>query len=62
MSALFRFFLCFRSNPEKLEEYIPTFDNIIYILEELYAAVIWIISRLIIYIDQLNTSLIRDKV
>ena len=54
MSALFCLFLCFRSNPEKLEEYIPTFYNIRYILEELYVAVISIISRLIIYIDQLN--------
>ena len=54
MSALFRLFLCFRLNSEKLEEYIPAFYNIRYILEELYAAVIWIISRLIIYIDQLN--------
>ena len=54
MSALFCLFLCFRLNSEKLEEYIPAFYNIRYILEELYAAVIWIISRLIIYIDQLN--------
>jgi hypothetical protein len=54
MSALFRLFLCFRLYSEKLEEYIPAFYNIRYILEELYAVVIWIISRLIIYIDQLN--------
>ena len=46
--------LCFRSYPEKLEEYIPTFYKIRYILEELYVAVMPIISRLIIYIDQLN--------
>ena len=54
MSALFCLFLCFRSYSEKLEEYIPTFYKIRYILEELYAAFIWIISRLIICIDQLN--------
>ena len=56
MSALFCLFLCFRSYSEKLEEYIPTFYKIRYILEELYVAVMWIISRLIIYIDQLNTA------
>ena len=56
MSALFCLFLCFRSYPEKLEEYIPTFYKIGYILEELYVAVLWIISRLIIYIDQMNTA------
>ena len=33
MSALFCLFLCFRSYPEKLEEYIPTFHKIRYILE-----------------------------
>ena len=58
MSALFCLFLCFRSYSEKLEEYIPTFYKIRYILEELYAAVMWIISRLIISIDQLNEGLI----
>ena len=56
MSALFCLFLCFRSYPEKLEVYIPTFYKIRYILEELHVAVMWIISRLIIYIDQLNTA------
>ena len=56
MSALFCLFLCFRSYPEKVEEYIPTFYKIRYILEELYVAVIWIISRLIICIDQLNAA------
>ena len=35
MSALFHLFLCFRSSPEKLEVYIPTFYKIRYILEEL---------------------------
>ena len=54
MSALFCLFLCFRSYSEKLEEYIPTFYKIRYILEELYVAVVPIISQLIIYIDQLN--------
>ena len=57
MSALFCLFLCFRSYPEKLEVYNPTFYKIRYILEELYVAVIWIISRLIIFIDQLNTGM-----
>jgi hypothetical protein len=57
MSALFYRFLCFRSYPVKLEVYIPTFYKIRYILEELYVAVVWIISRLIIYIDQLNTAI-----
>ena len=56
MSALFRLFLSFRSYREKLEEYVPTFYKIRDILEDLYVAVIWIISRLIIYIDQLNFS------
>ena len=49
----------YRSYSEKLEEYIPTFYKIRYILEELYVAVIWIISRLIIYIDQLNAGNVR---
>ena len=40
----------------KLELYIPTFYKIRYILEELYVAVMRIISRLIICIDQLNTA------
>ena len=61
MSALFCLFLCFRSYPEKLEVYNPTFYKINYILEELYVAVIWIISRLIIYIDQLNTGVVPVK-
>ena len=56
MSALFCLFLCFISYPKKLEAYIPTFYKIIYILEELYVAVMRIISRLIIYIDQLNAA------
>ena len=55
MSAFF-LFLCFRSYPEKLEVYIPTSYKIRYILEELYLAVMCIISRLTIYIDQLNTA------
>ena len=57
MSALFCLFLCFRSYLEKLEVYTPTFYKIRYILEELYVAVILIIRRLIIYIDQLNTGI-----
>ena len=56
MSALFCLFLSFRSYPEKVEEYIPIFYKIRYILEELYLAVMWIISQLIIYIDQMNTA------
>ena len=36
MSALFCLFLCFTSYSEKLEEYIPTFYMIRYILEELF--------------------------
>ena len=62
MSALFCLFLCFRSYSEKLEEYIPTFYKIRYILEELYVAVIPIISQLIIYIDQLNEGYVNLKV
>ena len=38
MSALFCLFLCFRSYPKKVEEYISTFYKIRYILEELYVA------------------------
>ena len=57
MSALFRLLLCFKSYPEKLEVYIPTFYKIGYILEELCVAVMLIISRLMIYIDQLNTAM-----
>ena len=57
MSALFYLFLCFRSYTIKLEVYIPTFYKIRYILEELYVALMWIISRLIIYIDQLKTAI-----
>ena len=45
MSALFCLFLCFGSYSEKLEEYISTFYKIRYILEELYVAVMRIISR-----------------
>ena len=60
MSALFCLFLCSRSYPEKLEVYIPKFYKIRYILHELHVAVIWIISQLIICIDQLNTGIIRQ--
>ena len=56
MSALFCLFLCFRSYSEKLEEYIPTFYKIRYILEELYVAVMWILSPLKMYINQLNEA------
>ncbi len=38
-------FLCFKSYPENVEEYIPTFYKIRYISEELYVAVMWIISQ-----------------
>ena len=41
-----------------LEVYIPIFYKIRYILQELYVAVIPIISRLKIYIDQLNEGLV----
>ena len=58
MSALFCLFLCFRSYSKKLVVYNPIFFKIRYILEELYLAVLWILSRLIIYIDQLNTGLV----
>ena len=61
MSAFFCLFLYFRSYSKKLEVYNPIFFKIRYILEELYVAVIWIISRLIIYIDQLNTGLVLLK-
>ena len=44
-----------------LENCIPMIYKIRYILEELYVAVIWIISRLIIYIDQLNTALVTKS-
>ena len=60
MGALSYLFLCFRSYPEKLEVYILAFYKIRYILEEFYVAVIWIISRLIIYIDQLNTGMMLE--
>jgi hypothetical protein len=56
MSASFCLFLCFRSYPKKVEEYIPTFYKIRYILEDLYAAVMGIISQLIIYIDKMKTA------
>ena len=56
MSALFCLFLCFRSYPEKLEEYIPTFYKIRYILEESYVAVMRIISQLIIHITAIYNS------
>ena len=62
MSALFCVFLCFRSYPEKLEEYIPTFYKIRYILEESYVAVMWIISQLIIYIDQMNAAQVQKRI
>ena len=48
--------MCFTAYAEKLEEYIPTSYKIRYILEELYVTVLRIISRLIIYIDQLNAA------
>ena len=48
MSAFFCLFLCFdHISTEKLEVYIPTFYKITYTLEELYVAVMWIISRLL---------------
>ena len=56
MSALFCLFLCFKSYSERLEFYIPIFYKIRYILEELYVALMQILSRLIIFIDQLNTA------
>ena len=40
-----------------LEVYSPTFYKIRYILEELYVAVMWILSRLKMYINQLNEAL-----
>ena len=61
MSALFCLFLCFRAYPEKLEEYIPTIYKIRYILEELYAAFMLIISRLIIPIDQLKATYVKVR-
>ena len=61
MSALFCFFLCFRSYPEKLEVCIPAFYKIRCILEESYVAVMWIINRLIIYDDQLTTGYVGLK-
>ena len=39
-----------------LEKHIPTFYKIRFILEELYVAVMWIISQLITYIDQMNAA------
>ena len=62
MSALFCLFLCLRTYYEKLEEYIPKVYKIRYILEELYVAVMWIISPLTIYIDQLNEGIVALKV
>ena len=62
MSALFFLFLRFRSYSEKLEEYIPTFYKIRYILEELYVAVKWNISRLKMYIDQLNGGILSHTI
>ena len=56
LSALFCLFLCFRWYPDKVEEYIPTFYKIRYILVELYVAVMSIISQLKIYIDQINAA------
>ena len=61
MSALFCLFLCFRSYSKKLVVYNPIFFKIRYILEELYLAVLSILSRLIIYIDQLNTGKIAKQ-
>ena len=40
-----------------LDHILKIFYKIRYILEELYVAVIWITSRLIIYIDQLNRGM-----
>ena len=57
MSALYCLFLCLRSYSEKLEEIIPTFCKIRYILEELYLA-----NRLIIYVNQLNTGHYLSKI
>ena len=57
-SPLFCLFLCSRSYPEKVEEFITTFYKIRYILRELYVAVTWIINQLIIYIDQMNAALV----
>jgi hypothetical protein len=56
MSAIDCLFLCFGSYSEKLEVYISTFYKIRYILVELYVAVMRIISRFLIYIDQLNAA------
>ena len=56
VSALSCLFLCFRSYPEKAEEYFPTVYKIRYILEELYVAVVRIISQLKIDIDQMNAA------
>ena len=53
---LFCLFLCYTSYPEKLEVYIPKFYKIRCSLHELYVAVIWIMSQLIICIDELNMS------
>ena len=61
MTALFCLFLSLRSYSEKLEEHIPTFYKIRYILQELYMAVIPIISRLKIYIDQLNEGRVKNR-
>ena len=58
MSAIFYLFLCFTSYPLKLEVNIPKFYKIRYILEESYVAGVYIISWLIIYVDQLNTAYI----
>ena len=44
-----------------LEVYILIFYKIRYILEELYVAVFWIKSQLIIYIDYLNTGIMYTK-
>ena len=48
--------MCFWSYPEKVEDYVPKFYKMKYILEELYVVVMWIINQLIIYIDQMNAA------
>ena len=48
-----------RSYPEKVEGTIQIFYKIRFILEELYVAVMWIISQLITYIDQMNAAHVK---
>ena len=42
-----------------MEGYIQIFYKIRFILEELYVAVMWIISQLITYIDQMNAAHVK---